>query len=156
LTEPETKGLLSLQKRVKEGELVIMPTDKSSKLAVCDMETYRELGAVHTMNDKEITRAEFLETEKIINGHTAMHIKMQGMGDNWGHSQRMRSTTRTNSQNLASLRLLLKDHKKSLKTRQVVSGCDSNTVGLSNIMSDLVESLANAVDDPCEVKNNKL
>ena len=118
-----------------------MPTDKSSKLAVCDMGTYRELGAVHTSQDREITRAEFIETEKIINGHTSMHIKMQGMGDNWGHGQRMRGSTRTNSQNLASLRLLLKDHKKSLKTCQVVSGCDSNTVGLSTSMSDLVESL---------------
>ena len=47
----------------------------------------------------------------------------------------------TRSQNLASLRLLLKDHKKELKTRQVVSGCDSNTVGLSNI-------IANAIVDP--------
>ena len=57
----------------------------------------------------------------------------------------------TRGQNLASLRLLLKDHKKELKTRQVVSGNESNTVGLSNIMSDLVESLANAVENPSEV-----
>ena len=57
----------------------------------------------------------------------------------------------TRSQNLASLRLLLKDHKRELKTRQVVSGCDSNTVGLFNIMSDLTESLANGVSNPHEV-----
>ena len=56
----------------------------------------------------------------------------------------------TRSQNLASLRLLLKDHKKELKTRQVVSGNESNTVGLSNIMSDLVESIANAVENSNE------
>ena len=46
-----------------------------------------------------------------------------------------------------------KDHKKELKTRQVVSGCDSNTVGLRNIMSDLVESIANAVEN--SNKNHK-
>ena len=88
--------------------------------------------------------------EKIVNGHSAMHIKMQGMGENWGHTKRMRGTAMTRSQNLASLRLLLKDHKKELKTRQVVSGCDSNTVGLSNIMSDLVESIANAIEESHE------
>ena len=63
----------------------------------------------------------------------------------------MRGSTITRSQNLAALRLLLKDHKKELKTRQVVSGNESNTVGLSNIMSDLVESLTNVIADPCEV-----
>ena len=60
-------------------------------------------------------------------------------------------STITTSQNLASLRLLLKDHMKELKTRQVVTGNESNTVGLSNIMSDLVESLANAIENPGEV-----
>ena len=150
LTKEEMKGLRSLQKRIKDGEIVVMSTDKSCKLAVTTMEKYLEMGAVHTRNDKEISRKEFVELEKVVNGHTAMHIKMQGMGENWGHAKRMRGTTRTRSQNLASLRLLLKDHKKELKTRQVVSGCDSNTVGLSNIMSDLVESIANAVENSNE------
>ena len=30
-------------------------------------------------------------------------------------------------------------------------GCDSNTVGLSNIVSELLESIANAVENPKEV-----
>jgi hypothetical protein len=151
LTKSESNGLRSLQKRIKSGELVIMSTDKSSKLAVTNMSTYMEMGEVHTRADKEISRESFTEVEKVINGHTSMHIKMQGMGENWGHGKRMRGSTITRSQNLASLRLLLKDHKKELKTRQVVSGNESNTVGLSNIMSDLVESLANAIENPGEV-----
>ena len=147
----EAKGLKSLQRRIKEREIVVMSTDKSCKLAVTTMDKYLEMGAVHTRLDKEISREEFIEIEKIVNGHTAMHIKMQGMGENWQQGKRMRGTTMTRSQNLASLSLLLKDHKKELKTRQVVSGNESNTVGLSNIMSDLTESLANAVENPHEV-----
>ena len=147
----EAKGLKSLQRRIKEREIVVMSTDKSCKLAVTTMDKYLEMGAVHTRLDKEISREEFIEIEKVVNGHTAMHIKMQGMGENWQQGKRMRGTTMTRSQNLASLSLLLKDHKKELKTRQVVSGNESNTVGLSNIMSDLTESLANAVENPHEV-----
>jgi molybdopterin converting factor small subunit len=150
LTKAERRGLKTLQKRAKGEEIVVMSTDKSCKLAVTTMENYLEMGRVHTRNDKEISREEFAEMEKIVNGHTAMHIKMQGMGENWGHTKRMRGTAMTRSQNLASLRLLLKDRKKQLKTRQVVSGCDSNTVGLSNIMSDLIESIANAIENPHE------
>ena len=148
LTVGEAKGLKSLQRRIKEREIVVMSTDKSCKLAVTTMDKYLEMGAVHTRLDKEISREEFIEIEKIVNGHTAMHIKMQGMGENWQQGKRMRGITMTRSQNLASLSLLLKDHKKELKTRQVVSGNESNTVGLSNIMSDLTESLANAVENP--------
>ena len=115
------------------------------------MEETRYFDFFQLITDKEISREEFIEIEKIVNGHTAMHIKMQGMGENWQQGKRMRGTTMTRSQNLASLSLLLKDHKKELKTRQVVSGNQSNTVGLSNIMSDLTESLANAVETPHEV-----
>ena len=56
----------------------------------------------------------------------------------------------TRSQNLASLRLLLMSYNKELQTRQVVSGNKSNTVGFSNIISDLVDSSAHAVSNPHE------
>ena len=55
-----------------------MSTDKSS------LHRHEELGRVHTSQDKEITRAEFVEIENIINGHTSMHIKMQVMGPEFG------------------------------------------------------------------------
>ena len=84
MNKTESQGLFSLQKRIKSGELVIMSTDKSFKLAVTEMTTYLEMGEVHTRADREITRNEFTEIEKVINGHTSMHIKMQGMGENWG------------------------------------------------------------------------
>ena len=33
----------------------------------------------------------------------------------------------------------------------VVSGCNSNTVGISNIVSDVVESICNSIENPYEV-----
>ena len=46
---------------------------------------------------------------------------------------------------------MFKDHKKEDGWRPVVSGCNSNTLGLSNILSDLVESVCGAVSEPFEV-----
>ena len=151
LTREESAGLKSLQRRVKEGEIVILRTDKSSKLAVTNMETYIEMGKKHTGKDEIVSMEEVREREKIVNGHTAMMIKITGMGSVWGHGPRMRSSKMTSSKNTASLFLLLKDHKAVLDSRGVVSANRSNTVGLSNIMSEIIESVANAAPNTTEV-----
>ena len=36
-------------------------------------------------------------------------------------------------------------------TSAVVSGCKSNTLGLSNILSDMVESVCHSMEEPFEV-----
>ena len=94
---------------------------------------------------------ELKEREKIVNGHTAMFIKITGMGDTWGHGPKMRASKMTRSKNTASLFLQLKDHKAELDSRGIVSACNSNTVGLSNILSEILESVANGVENPTEV-----
>jgi len=46
---------------------------------------------------------------------------------------------------------MYKDHKKGGGYRPVVSGCCSNTLALSGLLSDIVESLCMAVQNPFEV-----
>ena len=46
---------------------------------------------------------------------------------------------------------LFKDHKAEPGWRPVVSGCNSNTVGLSNILSDIIESVCSSIESPYEV-----
>ena len=72
-----------MKKRIKNDEIIIMRTDKSSKLAICDVDTYLKLGEKHIKKDKEITLKDVGEMEKDVNGHTAMFIKMTGMEDEW-------------------------------------------------------------------------
>ena len=81
------------------------------------------MGKKHTKNDEAITMEEVKEREKIVNGQTAMLIKITGMGDNWGQGHRMRSSKMTKSKNTASLFLQLKDHKTVLDSRGVVEAC---------------------------------
>ena len=43
LTASENRGLRKLKKRVKEVEIVMVKSDKSGKLCVVDIETYRKM-----------------------------------------------------------------------------------------------------------------
>ena len=57
----------------------------------------------------------------------------------------------TRSNNLADMYLLYKDHKpEAKKTRPVVTGNSSNSRGLSNAVSNLLESVANSDDSAFE------
>jgi hypothetical protein len=51
LTPQEARGLKKLQKKVQEGSLVVVKTDKSGRFAIMSMEEYERAGKVHTEKD---------------------------------------------------------------------------------------------------------
>ena len=72
-----------------------------------------------------------------------------------GHKDRIWDSKQTKSENLANMYLLAKDHKAELGWRKVVSGCDSDTLGLSNSVSELLEAVCNSLDEPYEVVSSE-
>ena len=126
LTKDELKGLIRLKKRIKEGDVIVMCTDKSNKFALTDIETYRAMGAVHTSKDKKISRKEMIEREKELNSHAAMWNKMLNQGQDLEQGGRIHDSLVTHDQALAVMTLLLKDHKAGNKSRAVVTGNSSN------------------------------
>ena len=46
---------------------------------------------------------------------------------------------------------MYKDHKEGKKTRPVITGCNSNSMGFFNSVTDLLESVNKANQDPYEV-----
>ena len=88
LTEDEKDGLRSLQKRMKEQEIIIMNTEKSGKLCIISREVYMKIGEEHTKKDKEIDRREIIEKEKQLIDHVFFWAKMWGSGE--AHKQRDR------------------------------------------------------------------
>ena len=50
LSASQKRGLISLVRRVKSGELVIVVTDKTSKFTILTMEDYLASGMVHASN----------------------------------------------------------------------------------------------------------
>ena len=157
LSKKQMTGLKTIQKRTRsdEGDMVVMCTDKSSKLAVTTRENYLQMGHVHTKTDKVITRREMIEREKTLNSHCVMWRKMTGMGDNADQGDRCHDSLTTKSQNHAKMTLLLKDHKEGDKTRRVISGNTSNSLGMGTVALMFIESLASSVIDPYEVSSGE-
>ena len=76
-------------------------------------------------------------------------------GKNHGHTKRIMVSKTTISNNVAKMWLALKDHKPGDKSRGIVTGCTSNTRGLSNSVSDVLEAVANNEKNPYEVNSGE-
>ena len=148
LTRGETRGLRSLKKRVKEGELTILPTDKTGLFAVMTRETYTLCGLDHTKGDTKVGWEDLKRSQSELNGHTSMMIKIFGIGKAWNHTSRVRETMMGESLSTCPLSLLYKDHKgwtmdqdKLPPTRPVAGGHLGMNLHLSEIVSELVEPM---------------
>ena len=151
LTKDEEEGLESLQKKIQKKEIIVLKTDKSGKFFVVSQDEYRKMGAVHTTKDKMISMKDVVEIEKQLNGHSTFWCKMWRSGDAHGHKERIIDSKVCRSCKVATMYVMVKDHKKDGSTRPVVTGCSSNTRGLSNSVSDFLESVANSIPDAYEV-----
>ena len=155
LTEDEKDGLRRLQKRIKEKQVVILKTDKSGKMCLVTREEYEKMGLEHTRKDQEIDRRGIMEKEKQLNSHVFFWSKMWGSGDSHNQRGRIIDSKVVSSEQLADLYLMFKDHKEGKKTRPVVTGCNSNTRGFSNCVSDLLESVNKANENPYETNSSE-
>ena len=59
-------------------------TDKSHKLAVIGIETYKKMGEKHTEKDRNIPWEEVVVRQRRVNGLTRGLVKALGIGDSWG------------------------------------------------------------------------
>ena len=76
LSREEQAGLKSVRKRIADGELVLLPTDKSGRFAVMSMETYVKAGMVHVKDDIEVGVMEKQANQSRINGAVSMMLKV--------------------------------------------------------------------------------
>ena len=142
----QAKGLKSLRKRVSNGELVIIPTDKSGRIAVMTLEAYKEAGLKHTLKDKEVSWQDIKESQRELNGHVSMMVKIFKIGGYWKHGQRVRETTMGEGLSICPMSLLYKDHKgwspgggSVPPTRPVVGGHRGINMHLSELVSDIID-----------------
>ena len=91
------------------------------------------------------------ELEKEVNQHTIAWSLIWNTGENHGHMDRVVKSKVTRSGNQANLSLLYKDHKAGNKTRPVASGNESNNLGLSNGVSEVLEAVSKGKIKPYSV-----
>ena len=152
LSVKEQEGLKSIRKRMQEGSLVILATDKSGRFAVMSMATYIKAGMVHVKDDQEVGPEEKKANQKTVNGAVSMLLKIFQVGADCKHEGRWRESMLSNSLEACPLWLLFKDHKSwsSSKgtpppTRPVMGGNAGMNTHMSEILSWVLEPLANAM-----------
>ena len=158
LTRGQERAMKGLKKRVEEGEIVILPTDKTGKFSVFSRECYEESGMSHTKGDIVVGWDEVKKAQREINGHVAMMIKVFKIGAAWDHTSRIRETMLGESMAVCPVSLLHKDHKvwtasdgKPPPTRHVASGNVGMGFYLSEVVSDLTEPLVSHIEGGVEV-----
>ena len=158
LSTSEQRGLKSLKKRVEEGQIVVMTTDKTGSFAVLGRERYLEAGLSHAQGDTEVGWGEIQTAQREVNGHISMLIKIFKIGKNWTHEGRIRETMIGESMETCPVHLLYKDHKGwdpakggVPPTRQVAGGNRGVNLYLSEVVSDILEPLVGMVEGGREV-----
>ena len=158
LSASELRGMKSLKKRVKEGEIVVVQTDKTGKFVVMSREAYEEAGLVHTKKDEEAGQEKVEEIEREINGNVSLMIKFFRLGKAWNQVGRVRETLITKSQSLCPMYLTYKDHKgwkvesgKPPPTRPIAGGNVGLNLNLSELISEVCEAASMSFPDSKEV-----
>ena len=143
---------------MKNGEIVIVQTDKTGKLCVMSREAYEEAGMVHTSKDEEVGQKTVEKIEKEINGNVSLMTKFFRLGKGWNQVGRVRETLITNSQALCPMYLTFKDHKgwkpesgKPPPTRPIAGGNVGLNLNLSELISEVCEAASLSFPDSKEV-----
>ena len=148
-------SLRKLQKRIRNKEIVVLKTDKSGKLTVMKRKEYEKMGLENSENDQKIDRKELRTIEKRLNDQVRFWTRILNTGKNHDHMDRIMTSKICESENVAPKYFMAKDHKIEGGFRPVVSGCNSDTLGLSNTLSEVIESVCMAIESPYEVVSSE-
>ena len=158
LTREEERGLRNLKKRVKDGGITILPTDKSGRFAVMSVGEYLRAGKKHTDKDVEVNWETIKDTQNDLNGNMSMIIKFCRVGSMWKHGRRVRETMLNKSMSVCPMYLTYKDHKgwdakggTPAPTRPICGGNTGMNIHISEALSEFVEPLVDAYEGGSEV-----
>ena len=150
ITSEEEKGLKSLKRRVKSGELIVCQTDKSGRFAVLTTSQYESAGSKHIAGDTEVDLDFVARNERLMNGHTSLWMKFFGVGINWNQVDRNREVKLNHSLAICPMKLYYKDHKGWTghmggppPSRPIASANLGYNVHFSELVSQTLEPVAN-------------
>ena len=149
LNKVQKEALKSLSKRIKDGEIYITSTDKSSRFALLNCEQYLAAGEAHTSKDIEISWDQVKYLQSQTNSHMwwlSRIVKYCKDGD----EDRMNKNISSSSVEVPEMVILIKDHKHwtpekggVIPSRPVVSGSRGINTHLSEWLSEILEPIAN-------------
>ena len=150
LTEKQKDGLRNLDKRKKEGEIVIFPTDKSGTFTVNTPENYIDGIKPHLNDTEEVTMDTYRKTEELLNAHMIAWCKITNM------RERMRRNFIAKNNAIPPEYGLPKDHKtfedqvKGPPVRPVCGAVVSANYRISYFMSMLLKPFVKLAEEACD------
>ena len=155
LTAQQIVGKLKLQKRVRNEEIVIFPTDKSGKLAITTPEIYQEAAKIHVDKDTEVPWETLKEVETKVNRHVQQLTKAFSMGTTHGQSSRINKAFRAVDVAPPVVYFLWKDHKpydNVPPTRPVCGGHVGPLTRASELVSSILTPIINEMvgEEECQ------
>ena len=162
LTEEQKRGIKSLRKRQKDGEIVIFQTDKSGKLAADTPENYTEAAKPHFEKDTIVTKKEYEDTEKLINAHSVFWTRMLRAGEKTGDQERYKRSMKTENSKSSTLYVFRKDHKpcedndKGPPVRLLCDVSDSYGHKLSYFLSNILKEVTDKEPTVCDSTEDML
>ena len=148
----QLSALKSLKTKVNNGEIIVMTTDKSGKLACESRDQYIASMQPHIANDQVISLEEKNNIENNINGHCIQFGRILKIGQNQGHWNRIKSALVNKFGHVPVLYGLKKDHKtvaagQPTPTRPVCGANDAPNAQLCHLLSTIVTAVANTMDE---------
>ena len=153
------RGKKKLRKRIKDGSIVVGLSDKSDKLVISKPETYKEAAKEHVEKDEKVPWETLVETERLINRHSAALRKALKVGEaHPGQAQRVKSAMKSVDSAAPPLYLMWKDHKDYEQvppTRPVCGAKKGPLVRNAEIVSDILEVLLDDAENDVECASSE-
>ena len=150
-------GLNKIKKRVSNGEFMVVPTDKSGRLAVQSRDSYVASMEPHIRDNPEISLADRNGVERLLNAHCLQLGRILKIGYNHkGHWDRVKSAFTNKFGHVPVLYGLVKDHKartegQPMKTRPVCGADEGSNAQLSHMLSVIVAAITETLDEELKV-----
>ena len=163
LTDTQKIGKQMLQDRIRKGEIIITTTDKSGKFAVVEPSLYKKAATAH-LKDEEIDHKSVIETENLLNRHSAQLLKAFRMGSKHGEhgqEQRIKQAFTSKGGKPGPLFFLIKDHKKVKEgeeippVRPVCSAKGGPGSRLSNLITTILNKVGDSLDATTECRSTE-
>jgi len=155
LTKEEQEGIKELKVMTKNDKIVTK-TDKSEKLSLNTMQSYKEMGEPHVKDDKVLDPKILPKLERQLNGHTYQLCRILGVGTAWDDGVRIKSAMTNKSLPPPCLRLCTKDHKAIqpgqtlLPSRGICGASQSPNGQASHLISLILNEVAREYDTGTE------
>ena len=162
LSESQTRGLKSLEKRRDNNEIVLFRTDKSGKISIDTPDNYKESAKPHTMNDDVVSNDVFNSIEKEVNAHSIFWLKMLNVAKDSGDFNRYKSSMLTHNSEYSTQYMYRKDHKTyddrviGPPVRPLCDVSDSYAHKLSYFLCNILKEVYGNEESVCESTEDML